>query len=119
MATPVTRRRSLRSATVTGFVTKPGVLAAAGTGTAATAGFVTDTGALSAAGVGTGSTTAAITRTAAVAAAGVGAATITPVVTLIERLIPDVILDMVGLSGLVSYVQDDPDSADANWLVGV
>jgi hypothetical protein len=46
-----------------------------------------------------------------------GAASIAGVVTLIERLIPDAILDMVGLSGSVSLVQDDPDSADANWLV--
>lgn len=33
-----------------------------------------------------------------------------------ERLAPQAILVLVNLTGTVSEIQDDPDSADANWL---
>lgn len=33
-----------------------------------------------------------------------------------EREAPDVILELTNLTGVVSEIQDDPDSPDANWL---
>jgi hypothetical protein len=35
----------------------------------------------------------------------------------IQRLAPDAILAQTNLTGAVTAIQDDPDSADSNWLV--
>jgi hypothetical protein len=124
-------------ATISGFIARQGALTASGagsaivvasdantsvataggTGSATVTGFDTVASVVIAIGVGGSSVSGIVSKSAVLVATGVGAASIAGVVTLIERLIPDAILDMVGLSGSVSLVQDDPDSADANWLV--
>lgn len=44
--------------------------------------------------------------------------TATVVIGVAERLAPDAILTQTNLTGAVADIQDDPDSADANWLIG-